>query len=184
MSEIFTGFINNYIIQVAALSWLTAQVLKTIINFVFTKKFKAERLIGAGGMPSSHTALVVSTAVATAKECGTSSPIFALAALFAAVVMYDAMGVRYAAGEQAKVINQLVDEWLDTVKFDQVLAVSNDKLVVGNPTVAGATVEASVVGEGKGKKVIVYKYKRKSGYHKKQGHRQAYTQVKIDKINA
>lgn len=119
MSEIFTGFINNYIIQVAALSWLTAQVLKTIINFVFTKKFKAERLIGAGGMPSSHTALVVSTAVATAKECGTSSPIFALAALFAAVVMYDAMGVRYAAGEQAKVINQLVDEWLDTMKFDQ-----------------------------------------------------------------
>ena len=119
MSEIFTGFINNYIIQVAALSWLTAQVLKTIINFVFTKKFKAERLIGAGGMPSSHTALVVSTAVATAKECGTSSPIFALAVLFAAVVMYDAMGVRYAAGEQAKVINQLVDEWLDTMKFDQ-----------------------------------------------------------------
>ena len=119
MSEIFTGFINNYIIQVAALSWLTAQVLKTIINFVFTKQFKAERLIGAGGMPSSHTALVVSTAVATAKECGTSSPIFALAALFAAVVMYDAMGVRYAAGEQAKVINQLVDEWLDTMKFDQ-----------------------------------------------------------------
>ena len=66
MSEIITGFINNYIIQVAALSWLTAQVLKTIINFVFTKQFKAERLIGAGGMPSSHTALVVSTAIATA----------------------------------------------------------------------------------------------------------------------
>ncbi len=72
----------------------------------------------------------------------------------------------------------------ETVKFDQVLAVSNDKLVVGNPTVAGATVEASVVGEGKGKKIIVYKYKRKSGYHKKQGHRQAYTEVKIEKINA
>ena len=72
----------------------------------------------------------------------------------------------------------------DTVKFDQVLAVSNDKLVVGKPTVAGATVEASVVGEGKGKKIVVYKYKRKSGYHKKQGHRQAYTEVKIEKINA
>ncbi|MDE6314706.1 MAG: 50S ribosomal protein L21 [Lachnospiraceae bacterium] len=72
----------------------------------------------------------------------------------------------------------------ETVKFDQVLAVSNDKLVVGNPTVAGATVEASVVSEGKGKKIIVYKYKRKTGYHKKQGHRQAYTEVKIEKINA
>ena len=119
MSEVFTGIINNYIIQVAALSWLTAQVLKTIINLALTKQFKAERLVGAGGMPSSHTALVVSSAIATAKQCGTASPEFAIAALFAAVVMYDAMGVRYAAGEQAKVINQLVDEWLDTVKFDQ-----------------------------------------------------------------
>ena len=71
----------------------------------------------------------------------------------------------------------------DTVTFDQVLAVSDDGLKVG-ADVAAATVSATVVGEGKGKKVIVYKYKRKTGYHKKNGHRQAYTQVKIDKINA
>lgn len=70
------------------------------------------------------------------------------------------------------------------VTFDQVLAVNNGKLTVGAPTVSGATVTASVVKEGRGKKVIVYKYKRKSGYHKKQGHRQAFTQVKIEKINA
>ncbi|SFP93709.1 large subunit ribosomal protein L21 [Lachnospiraceae bacterium XBB1006] len=68
--------------------------------------------------------------------------------------------------------------------FDQVLAVNNGKLTVGTPTVSGATVEAEVVKEGRGKKVIVYKYKRKSGYHKKNGHRQAFTQVKINKINA
>ena len=55
---------------------------------------------------------------------------------------------------------------------------------VGNPTVDGATVEASIVSEGRGRKVIVYRYKRKSGYHKKKGHRQSYTEVKIDKINA
>ena len=61
---------------------------------------------------------------------------------------------------------------------------NNDKLVVGTPTVEGATVTASVIGDGKGKKVIVYKYKRKTGYHKKNGHRQQYTAVKIDKINA
>ena len=61
--------------------------------------------------------------------------------------------------------------------------VSNDGLKVG-AGVAGATVTATVVGEGKGKKVIVYKYKRKTGYRKKNGHRQAYTQVKIEKINA
>jgi len=73
----------------------------------------------------------------------------------------------------------------DTVTFDQVLFVNNgDKSSVGNPTVSGATVSASVVENGRAKKVIVYKYKRKSGYHKKNGHRQAYTQVKIEKINA
>ena len=72
----------------------------------------------------------------------------------------------------------------ETVTFDQVLAVNNGELSVGCPTVAGATVSATVVKEAKAKKVIVYKYKRKTGYHKKNGHRQLYTQVKIDKINA
>ena len=72
----------------------------------------------------------------------------------------------------------------ETYTFDQVLAVSNDGLKVGNPTVEGATVEASVVENGKARKVIVYKYKRKTGYHKKNGHRQQYTAVKIEKINA
>ena len=72
-----------------------------------------------------------------------------------------------------------------TVTFDQVLAVNNGELAVGCPTVEGATVSATVMGDGKAKKVIVYKYKRKTGYHKKKnGHRQIYTEVKIDKINA
>ena len=69
--------------------------------------------------------------------------------------------------------------------FENVLAVNNgEKLTVGTPVVAGASVVASVIGDGKAKKVIVYKYKRKTGYHKKNGHRQAYTKVKIEKINA
>ena len=72
----------------------------------------------------------------------------------------------------------------ETVTFDQVLLVNNGEVVVGIPSVANANVSATVVKEGKGKKVIVYKYKRKTGYHKKNGHRQAYTEVKIDKINA
>lgn len=71
-----------------------------------------------------------------------------------------------------------------TVKFDQVLAVMNDSLTLGNPTVSGASVSATVIEQGKSRKVIVYKYKRKSGYHKKNGHRQLYTLVKIDAINA
>ncbi len=71
----------------------------------------------------------------------------------------------------------------NTVTFDQVVAVSDEALKVG-ADVANASVTATVMEQGKARKVIVYKYKRKSGYHKKNGHRQAYTQVKIEKINA
>jgi len=70
----------------------------------------------------------------------------------------------------------------ETYTFDQVLAVSDGALKVGED-VKGATVSASVLGDGKAKKVIVYKYKPKTGYHKKNGHRQQYTKVRIEKIN-
>jgi len=72
----------------------------------------------------------------------------------------------------------------ETVTFDQVLLVGGDDTKIGTPTVAGASVTASVLEEGKDKKVVVYKYKRKTGYHKKNGHRQLFTKVKISKINA
>ena len=81
-------------------------------------------------------------------------------------------------------IEKLGVEAGEKVTFDQVLAVNNGEMIIGTPTVAGATVSATVMGEGRAKKVIVYKYKRKTGYHKKNGHRQAFTQVKIEKINA
>ncbi len=71
----------------------------------------------------------------------------------------------------------------DKVTFDQVLMIGGDTLTVGNPTVSGAAVSGTVQKNGRGKKVIVYKYKRKSGYHKKNGHRQAFTEVKIDGIS-
>ena len=90
---------------------------------------------------------------------------------------------KVAEGDIIKV-EKLGAEAGTTYTFDQVLAVSNDGLKIGNPTVEGATVEASVLGDGKAKKVVVYKYKPKTGYHKKNGHRQQYTAVKIEKINA
>ena len=70
-----------------------------------------------------------------------------------------------------------------TVTFDQVIAISDGALKVGED-VKASTVSATVMEQGRARKVIIYKYKRKTGYHKKNGHRQAYTQVKIDKINA
>ena len=81
-------------------------------------------------------------------------------------------------------VEKLGKEADEKVTFDQVLLVSDDDVKVGNPTVANASVDATVVANGKAKKVIVYKYKRKTGYHKKNGHRQQYTEVKIEKINA
>ena len=89
---------------------------------------------------------------------------------------------KVAEGDVLKV-EKLDVEAGSTVTFDQVVAVSDGSLKVGED-VANATVTATVIEQGRGKKVIVYKYKRKTGYHKKNGHRQAYTQVKIDKINA
>ena len=103
-------FFSNYILIAAILSWLAAQVLKTIIDFFLNRKFHKERLIGAGGMPSSHSALVCAFMVATARQYSLSSFEFALSFVFAIVVMYDAMGVRRAAGQQAKVINRLLSD--------------------------------------------------------------------------
>ena len=80
-------------------------------------------------------------------------------------------------------VEKLDAEAGNVVTFDQVIAVKDNDLKVGE-AVANATITATVMDQGKGKKVIVYKYKRKTGYHKKNGHRQAYTAVKIDKINA
>ncbi|MCR4651757.1 MAG: 50S ribosomal protein L21 [Lachnospiraceae bacterium] len=80
-------------------------------------------------------------------------------------------------------VEKLNEEAGNTVTFDQVIAIKDNELMVGD-AVANSTVSATVMNQGKGKKVIVYKYKRKTGYHKKNGHRQAYTEVKIDKINA
>ena len=93
-------------------------------------------------------------------------------------------GKQYKVSEGDTIrVEKLGAEAGDTVEFDEVLAIGGDKLLVGDD-VKSASVSATVVANGKGKKVIVYRYKRKSGYHKKNGHRQAYTQVKIDKINA
>ena len=81
-------------------------------------------------------------------------------------------------------VEKLGAETGETVTFDEVLAVRDDAALKVGSDVADASVTASVTGCGKGKKVIVYKYKRKTGYHKKNGHRQQYTEVRIEKINA
>lgn len=98
---------HNYLIGVAVISWISAQLLKTFLFYVSNKKMDLKRLSGAGGMPSAHSALVSSVAVGAAQEYGLSSPYFSLAFTMAVIVLYDAMGVRHAAGNQAKAINSI-----------------------------------------------------------------------------
>lgn len=100
---------ENKILISAATGWVIAQVLKTIIHAYFTKSFVAERLVGGGGMPSSHSATVCALSTATAIQYGLSSFEFAMAAIFSLVVMYDAIGVRQEAGKQAKVLNDMIE---------------------------------------------------------------------------
>ena len=98
----------EYIIVPMAV-WIGIQSFKVLYELVKTKKFNFKRILGAGGMPSSHSAVVTSIATMIGKDYGTNSAIFALALIFAFVVMYDAAGVRRAAGKQAKLLNKIVN---------------------------------------------------------------------------
>ena len=105
----FTEFITNKFIYVPLLTWFGIQLFKVIWDLVTTKKFNFKRILGAGGMPSSHSAVVVSLATLIGREHGLDSSIFALSVIFAFIVMYDAAGVRRAAGKQAKLLNKIVE---------------------------------------------------------------------------
>ncbi len=104
---------SNPLVNICALAWFAAQVIKTLLHWVSHGNLKLERMTGSGGMPSSHSALVVSLTIGMARVVGFRSPVFALTIAFAAVVMYDAMGVRRAAGEQAKTINWMLGSYKD-----------------------------------------------------------------------
>ena len=103
----------NFVLATAICASLLAQLIKVLLNLFIFHRFIAERMWGAGGMPSSHSATVCAMVVATGRYCGVNSPLFAIAAVLSIIVMYDAMGVRYETGEQAKVLNRMFTEWMD-----------------------------------------------------------------------
>ena len=105
----FTAFIQNKYIYIPFLLWFGIQLFKLIYDLITTKKFNFKRIMGAGGMPSSHSAVVVGLAALIGKYEGVDSAIFGLAFIVAFVVMYDACGVRRAAGKQAALLNKLVE---------------------------------------------------------------------------
>ena len=102
---------QNEIMWTAVLSWFVAQLLKVVFVFAEDRKLNFKRLVGSGGMPSSHSAFTVSLAMSVGFCEGFSSSAFAICFCMALVVMYDAAGVRRSAGQQAKILNRIVDEW-------------------------------------------------------------------------
>lgn len=101
--------VANKCIYVPFILWFLIQAYKVIYDLITTKKFNFKRIMGAGGMPSSHSAVVTSLATLVGKIEGFNSPLFAVSMIFAFVVMYDAAGVRRAAGKQAKLLNKIVE---------------------------------------------------------------------------
>ena len=121
---------------VPIVTWFWIQAFKVIWDLVTTKKFNFKRIVGAGGMPSSHSAVVVSMATMIGRNSGINSSLFALSAIFAFVVMYDACGVRREAGKQAHILNEIVN----TPGLSQVEV--NEKLV----ELVGHTPKQVIVG--------------------------------------
>ena len=107
---------HNVVFLSAASGWLIAQILKTFIHMFFAKKFVAERLIGSGGMPSSHSATVCALSTSACILYGVESFEFAISLILALIVMYDAMGVRRETGIQAKLINEMMDAFAEMGK--------------------------------------------------------------------
>ncbi len=108
MSHVYT-FWDNTVLICAITGWLSAQIIKTILYAVTSKSFRGERLFGAGGMPSSHSATVCALTTSTLVIYGIGSFEFAICAVMAFITMYDAMGVRRETGNQAKAINDMME---------------------------------------------------------------------------
>lgn len=102
--------LNNKVLIIAALSWLVAGVLKVFVELRVNKKISPSRIIGAGGMPSSHTSTVVAMTIALGYYAGLSSFEFALSTIFMIIVIHDAVGVRLETGKQAKILNTMIFE--------------------------------------------------------------------------
>ena len=108
MNSLQLALTNKYL-YVPFFVWLCIQTFKVIYDLVTTKKFNFKRIIGAGGMPSSHSAIVMVLSTMVGKNYGFDSVIFAMSLIFSCIVMYDAAGVRRAAGKQATLLNKIVD---------------------------------------------------------------------------
>ncbi|HEY9895842.1 MAG TPA: divergent PAP2 family protein [Candidatus Sericytochromatia bacterium] len=107
----FGDIIHNQVLLVALIACLVAQAMKLVIELAKQHKVNLRVLVETGGMPSAHSALVAALATGVGQTSGWASSEFAIAVIFAVIVMYDAAGVRQAAGKQARILNQIIDEF-------------------------------------------------------------------------
>lgn len=110
---------SNKVLNISILAWIIAQLLKVVFVYIRNKKFDFTRLVGSGGMPSSHSAFVVALTLSVGKYGGFDSALFAVSTAFALVVMYDAAGVRRAAGRQAKILNTIIHDMHNNGRFPE-----------------------------------------------------------------
>lgn len=115
--------LQNRVLLIALVACIIAQAIKLIVEIIKNRKLDIRVLVTTGGMPSAHSALVTALAAGVGQTIGWGTPDFALATVFAIIVMYDAAGVRQAAGKQARILNQMMDEL-----FDDKHEFSQDKL--------------------------------------------------------
>ena len=108
--EFFENLLGNQVLMSAVVGWVVAQILKTIIDLSLNRSFNPERLVGGGGMPSSHSSTVCALTTAACYRYGAGSFEFAVSFVLSMIVMYDAMGVRRETGKQAKLLNTLLSE--------------------------------------------------------------------------
>lgn len=111
MGNIVHFLTGNLVLNLCIISWFVAQVLKVIIYYVRKRRLDFHYLLSSGGMPSSHSSVVCTCAASVGSIAGWSSISFAIATVMAFVVMYDAANVRKAAGEQAKILNYIMEHW-------------------------------------------------------------------------
>ena len=110
---------QNQVLIAGAIALFTAQGLKIFTNMVKERRFNFRVAVGTGGMPSSHTALVMAVTTTVGLTMGWNSPLFDVSAVFSSIVMYDATGVRQAAGKQAAILNKIMEELSETHSFQE-----------------------------------------------------------------
>ncbi len=126
---LINDFLSNHMLICAMISYFAAQILKIIITLFREKRIDLQLMFASGGMPSSHSSTVAALCISAARMYGVASPYFAITLVLSAIVMYDAAGVRRAAGEHAKILNRLLE---DLTSGDQARTEAGLKELIGH----------------------------------------------------